>query len=204
VSRTVTGSMLTALAATDGEIVVLISLDFSGGVLYITNASQSVTYGGHTYLAMGGLLTVQPFMENADLASRSVDIVVSGVDQTVLALLLTQTYIGRSCIIYLAHLDSTTYAVISDPIKIFDGWMNGGWRTEEERPDRDIGTVKITGTMTDRLSLLEQTRGVRSNIGSHQQVFPGDTFFGSIGQRKDQRSGWADPVIRDANTTNNP
>jgi len=77
--------------------------------------------------------------------------------------------------VYLAHLDAASGAVVADPLLIFQGLQLDPYSVQEQR-DRTGGTVTITTQWRGQLA-LGKVRGIKSNLVSHQQVEPGDTFF---------------------------
>lgn len=347
------------------EAVYLLELEFSGGTTYFTTASQDILWNGHTYQALGGNMQIEPVAETTDDRSQGVGIKASGVDQTLLALLLSNQTKGRYATVYLAHLhrtgnmsdnpelltvingwgalngvtvardtgvkpvgavasckvtwnaatspwgvtpllksggrypvvagtnytfsidangdsvagapSSATFqlmvqwfdgasAVISspavnftrlpgwnrysvtlqapagavtsrprihvngfasgdifyasnakfepgaiateyqpgwdsayvagtvvlDPIIVFKGFMNESFQIEEERDDQgnDIGTVTISTRLTSRMAVMAKVRGIRTNLESHQALFPGDTFFKFVPTLQGKKIKW--------------
>lgn len=182
-SRTLSGAMLTAIAADAGEICQLLELAFSGGTQRYATSAQDISWNGVTWSAVGGAIGLESVTETADLSSFTAQLAASGLDSSVLPHLLAESYIGRSAKVYLAHLDQVLGTVISTPVLLFGGYMNGGWTVELTQPsDGSAGTVTIRGQITDRLAGLDQRRGIQANLGAHQTLYPGDTFFDSIGQ----------------------
>lgn len=188
-TRTMTPGMLTAIAAETGQFCTLAEFDFSGGSIYLATASQNITWNGQQWTAVGGALGFRAFQESSDLSSPGVEFTFSGVDQSIIAILLSETYIGRTAKLWLCHFD-TSGQVISDPLLLFSGFMNGGWGVTEDRPTQGGGTVTITGRCTDRLAELDQRHGIQTNVGSHQIWFPGDTFFAGVGALQGQPLVW--------------
>lgn len=181
--------MSTAVAAPTGEVVQLVSLEFSGGTLRLCTAGRDLEWAGETWTAVGGRVEIAPVVETSDLSDGGVQIALSGVTGAVLPALLTNQYIGRRADVWLVHLDPLTGQIVPDPVLLFRGALNGGWQISESRPSTPgeglggaVGTVNITGRCTGRLSELDQRRGIQTNIGAHQAVYPGDQFFAYVGQ----------------------
>lgn len=183
-TRVLTGGMQTAIAAQNGVMVNLIEMQFSTGTLRISNAPQNLVWNGLTWTGIGGLVSVTRVNETGDLSGWGADIELSGVDQTVIALLLGAQYIGRSITVWDSRWDIVAGTVIVDPSVKFGGYMNGSWTIDEQRSGdgRSGGSVKISTRCSDRLAGLEQRRGIQPNASAHQVYFPGDLFFQMIGQ----------------------
>lgn len=175
--------MLAALASSTGEFYHFVSLAFSGGTVYITDAATNIVWNGHTWLALGGAFSFGSIPESGDLSSAQWELTIGGVGDGGINLFFTQEYLGRAVVVYLVELDASK-VVVADPVVLFSGWMNGGFRITEERDEKGValGTVTIVGTFADRLSMLDQLRGIKTNIGSHQQFFPGDNLYEPVGQ----------------------
>lgn len=128
------------------------------------------------WVGVGGNLTFRTITESNDLAAQGTDIILSGVDQSLIALLLQKKYIGRHCMVFLAHINSNG-VVVSDPKMIFWGRMNGGYDVEENRDTETPGTVDISLRAVDRMGDLNLVRGIQTNLESHQKIDPTSTFF---------------------------
>jgi hypothetical protein len=172
-ARTLTAGMQTAVAAENGEIIHFIELQFSGGTQRISTGVVTMSWDSQTWTAIGGALTINAVTESPDLSASSIGVTLSGVDQTILNVLLTENYIGRVAKVWMVHLSSG--AVIADPLLLFSGFMDGGWSIKETRGQS--GTVTITSQLVSRLSRLDLMRGIQTNVTSHQAIYPGDRFF---------------------------
>jgi len=170
--------MQTEVAAQTGTTAHFISLDFSGGTIYLVTLPHDVDWDGETWLGVGGLLGFEPIEEVPDLRATGVPVRLSGVDQTIIAILLSENYRGRSAEIYRAKfaVDGT---IVADPINIFTGRLNSGFEIRDvfDEKGAQTGTVEITVRLVSDLALLGYTRGIKTNLASHQAVEPDDTFF---------------------------
>lgn len=190
--RTLTAGMASAIAADQGELAHLFALTLynvgTGATLTVryTTAPYDLTWGGDVYTAVGGALSFDTITESGDLAAGGTQVTLSGVDQALLAVLLQYRFIGQPIRIYYGHLDLTTRQLVVDPLLAFDGFMNGGWTVKEKRPTTGAspapGSVTIVGQIVSQLSLLDETRGIQTNLIAHQSYYPGDTFFQYVDQ----------------------
>ena len=175
--RDLTGDMQTAVAAQTGTTVHLISLEFSGGTIFLATLPHDVDWDGETWVGIGGVLGFAPIAEAPDLRASGVPMKMSGVDQTIIAALLSENFRGRSAEIYRAKF-AADGTIVADPINIFTGRLNSGFEIRDSvEPDARAGSVEITTLCVSDLAVLAYARGIRTNMASHQAVEPDDTFF---------------------------
>lgn len=188
-TRTLGAGIATDIGAATAETTELILLDFadiSTGVptpVYLTTAAKDIVWSGQTWQAVGGRLELDALGESTDGAGTGFKMNLSGVDQTVIALILGARYRGRTASVWYVHLDQAAGTVITDPVLMFVGMLNGGWDIVESR-SFEGGTVDITLRLTAKVNELVRVRGVRTNLQSHQTVIPSattDTFFQHVG-----------------------
>ena len=171
--RTLTGGMQTAVAAQTGTTVHLVSMEFSGGTIFLATLPHDVVWDGETWQGIGGAFGFAPIEEAPDLRAVGVPIRFSGVDQAIIAVLLAQNYRGRSAAIYRAKF-AADGTIVADPVNIFTGRLNSGFEIRDMvEEDGGGGTVEITTSCVSDLALLSYTRGSRTNLISHQAVEPG-------------------------------
>jgi len=174
-ARNISASMKTAIAAQTSRLTHFIEMEFSGGTVYLTTAPHDIDWDGHTWEGIGGLLAFEPIEEGGTSTGGGTTLKISGVDQTILSALLSQHTRGRKVTIYLAHLDSD-YAIVSDPLEVFAGYLNQGYTAREQR-GREGGTCVISIPVVSGMTALRRRNGFLPNLTSHQAVHPGDTFF---------------------------
>jgi len=177
-SRDLSANMQTSVATQSGvEVTHFIVLTFSTGTSYLTTAPHDIAWNGHTWEGIGGAMGFEPIEESSDGKSGGTTIKLSGVDQSIISLILSAGSRGRPVEIYLAHLDTDAGTIVSDPVLIFEGFTNEGWTVREKRSDRGGGTVEISVRAVSELASLNRTNGIMTNTISHQKVHSGDTFF---------------------------
>lgn len=144
-----------------------------------------------TWTGFGGALHFEQIEESTDLKANRVTQVLSGVDQSFISIILQQNYVGRYAKIFRAFFGSD-YKILSKPIILFWGYMNGGFEVSEQRGE-DIDstkTVEIRMELQDRISSLERVKGIQTNPESHNQYFPDDGFFDLVAEHVDKTVSW--------------
>lgn len=164
------------LAAGANTPVFLVSIAFDSptGTIYLTTCGRSILYNGNTYLGVGGLLSVGDVQEAPGLGQQSLALQLTGVDQTYLALLLTERYTGRTITVYRALLDANG-AVISDPALHFVGSCDDPVIQE----DPQAGTCLLTVQAVNGGSKGRRV-GRCTNSEDQQRLFPGDLSFSFV------------------------
>lgn len=171
------------------EFVHLLEIEFSGGNLYLSTGAQNLNWGDQTWEAVGGLLGFGGVQEIFDGKAQGVDIQLSGIDQSLVATLLTNQYRGRRIRIYRAYLNQATGRVIADPILLCEGLQLSAYTVEEAREDRLIGTVTISTRVSSYLGVT-RIRGIQTSVIGHQHYYPGDTFFQYVPELATKKVYW--------------
>jgi hypothetical protein len=175
--RNLTAQVQAILSGPNAEAVYLMQFEFSGTTLRITTHVDDISWNGQTWTGIGGTITFTSVDETTDDKGQGVEMKLSGVDTSIVAILMAQNYVGRKVSVWKAYIDFG--AIEPDPILLFVGVMNSGFEIEESM-DAQPPTVTITGRIVSRLALLDQERGFRCNLQSHQHVFSDDSFFQNV------------------------
>lgn len=168
-TRTVNASVITELAKDSFRLCHLVSFDISTGV-YLTDYAHDVTYGGATYSASDGFLTVSSPQETQDLRVGQTNITVSGVDQLFVGLFLLQDWINREAVISRAVI-SESGGVIGSPIVVFSGQIT------QFQVDEGRDSSEVTIAMASHWADFEKKAGRFTNNNSQQYFFAGDVGF---------------------------
>lgn len=188
-TRALHATMQGSLAAeSDVYLCHLLELRFAGGTVRYVDLAQNLQAttpdGTFTWQGVGGNIGWGAVDEGTDLGGATTRISLTGVDPSVIPLLLGDKYLGRIYKIYRVHVDKTTGQAKNDPVNISTGRMNAPWKVTDRRARdpkaaaRSEITIETAGR--DLLGDLEQVRGIVTNLQSHQEFFAGDLFFAFI------------------------
>lgn len=188
--RSLSSAAVAALqSASEEERVFVLALEFSpSGFLRLSTGSRNIDWNGFTWTAVGGALVIGALEESGDLKGVGVDFTLSGVDQTVVSLLLQENWRGRTAQIWQLLLDPADGTVV-DSIELFDGIELDNYEIKEVNERGKPITVTIRTRARHRLGINE-FRGIRANVHSHQQHFAGDTFFQHIASLTGRKVYW--------------
>jgi hypothetical protein len=172
--------MTTTITAVDTEKSiehgVLIDLTLDGTTYYISNCYKSISYGGNTYEALAGFLTVSEIQSNISNANDEIQVSLSAIPPEYIAATLGQPIKGGEINIYRAFFDYTTQEVISGEIyRRFTGIISN-FSVQE---DLDVINAEpsvnhtITIIASSIMGVLEnKISGRRTNKQDYQIVWP--------------------------------
>lgn len=112
--------------------ILFAELDFSGGMVYVHSAIGTITWGGNDWGGVGTLGAIEGLDEKSDLTRKTVTFRLTGIPNTLLSVLLAESYQGRAAKVYLGFFSNTTYQLVADPHLLFTGKMDSVTTEEGE------------------------------------------------------------------------
>lgn len=167
-ARDLTAGMQSAVAAEQSTVVRLIQIASSGGTVRWATSAQDISWGGFTWVAIGGSLRLGGVQETPDMRGAGMAVELPGVDSVVTSIVMTNDFRGREVLVYRAHLSNG--AVVADPLLEFRGYQNGDYTVRDD-PNTEQGgggTVTIKSQWVSRLARLAAALTVRTNLTSHR------------------------------------
>lgn len=165
-TRSIDAATIAALASDSFNVCHLIQLDFST-VIRLTDWSRDISALSNTFTSSAHLLEIGDSAESTDPRINSLQITMSGVEQSYVALFLGQSYIDVRGRIWKAVLGADD-AIVGAPFVVFDGRISS----------YSIDDQETTSTVSVELSThwkdFELRKGRRTNRGSQQYYFPTD------------------------------
>ena len=137
--------------------------------------SVSFTKAGVTeiYTANRFLLNIGNISESSKLTVGSVDLQLSGVNQTLISDFLNNGHLNKKVTIYRAFINASTNALI-EKVSIFSGRIEGMDITDNDK--ESIINVSVANHWSD----FNRRSGRRTTSESQQQFFPSDLGFDFI------------------------
>jgi len=167
--RSIHASTIAALATDNFNLATLVQMDFSTAIK-ITDYGRNLAALATTFISSGNFLNLSSAAETSDIRVNSLNLSLSSVDQTYVALFLNNNYMDVRARIWRAVLDSSD-AVIGDPILIFDGRIVDYTISDSER-ESEI-SIEIASHWKD----FELSKGRLTNTNSQKMFFPSDKGF---------------------------
>ena len=177
--RTITSANAAEIAGITATAVDFIELQFSGGTIRLTTAPVNIVWNALTWQGTGFALRIGPIEETMDNDAQGARIVLSGVDQSIIAILLAQNYRGRIVNMWRGWFNPTTGALVDIPLQIWSGFMNEAWEVSETYAEKEgnANTCEISTRIVSRLTQLDQHKGIQCNLQSHARYYGGDLFY---------------------------
>ena len=169
-ARTLTTAVQNQLATNDIRPVHLISIGFGTPVNITDNAfdlTSSVSGSSKTYLSSSFLVSIPSFTEQTDVTKSSLNLTLSGADQTFISTALNENIVNDSVVIYRGLLDSNN-SIIADPILLYQGTIDTFTVKESENQSSLILTV------VSHWADFEKKSGRKTNNASQQRFFSTD------------------------------
>lgn len=147
----------------------LVFIDFDTQ-LRITDNFRDVVYGGNTFVASSHLLDVGSPTEQSQLAVGSINLTLSGVEQSYISAFLQSNWINKRVTIQRALLDDNNN-IIGTPIPVFDGQIT------QFSIDESDNESSIDIAIASHWANFELKAGRFTNNNSQQYHFAGDLGF---------------------------
>lgn len=168
-SRGIGQSVIDELAKDAFTMAHIITIDFSTK-LYLTDHSHNITYGGDEYAASAHILSVSDVNEVSSPSASTFTLNLSGVEQSLIAILLSENYIDREVVVDMVVLDSDG-GVIGQPINMHNGRIDGFAIKDDD------SSSQINLSVASHWSDFSKESGRRTNHASQQIHFAGDQGF---------------------------
>ena len=169
-ARGLTSSIKTELATGVIDPVLLVEIEFATPI-YLTNApfdiTSSVSGSSRTYITNGHLKNITGINETNKPTKNSLQLTLSGVDQTYISIALSENIINKEVYIYRGFLDANN-ALIADPFLLFFGTI------DEYRISDTTSTANLVLNLTSHWGNFEKTSGRVTTDNSQQRFFSGD------------------------------
>jgi hypothetical protein len=162
-------------------------LDFSGSApvrLWTGIQSASFTDIGGTanYLGIGTLGSISSVTEATEVASKGIELTLSGIPTEYISLALSNNYRGRTAIVYLILYNSTLSSY--EQLTLFRGSMDQLVINES----RDSSTITIK--CESRLIDLNRQQDVRYTDEAQKQLYPNDKGLEFVASMADKSIYW--------------
>jgi len=181
-SRGLSASNLTAIAAPHVRPLVFVKLEFDAGTEYVHNGVGTYPWGSQTWTGIGALGQIGDLEEGLDLSPYAVTMTLNALDAELIAIAEGESVFNRPATVYIGLLDENG-VLVADPQHRWSGPM-------------DHITIRLGGE--DALALLsenelrffDQANGSRYTDEDLQGQYSGDLFFNLLDQMLDASVAW--------------
>ena len=169
-TRALTSAIKTELATNNIAPVHLITIGFSTPINITDNGfdlTSSVSGSSVTYTSSAFLLNTPVFSEETDLTKSTLNIILSGADQTFISTCLNENVVNDQVTIFRGLLNSSN-ALVADPFLLYKGSIDTFTVNETEKDS----TVQLN--LVSHWADFEKTSGRKTNNNSQQRFFSTD------------------------------
>jgi len=169
-TRTLTTAVKNELLTNEIRPVHLLTIGFSTPVNLTDNSfdlTSSISGSSKTYTASPFLVSVPTFTEETDVTKTSLNIDLSGADQTFISTCLNENIVNDSVEIFRGLLNSTN-SLIADPLLLYSGNIET-FQISESQTDSNV-TLTIVSHWAD----FDKKSGRQTNNNSQQRFFSTD------------------------------
>lgn len=141
-------------------------------VYYYTDGIHDLTEGGNTYLANGFLLGLGSISESRSLSTGTLNLTISGVDQTVISQVLNNGYLYKTVTIKRAFLDSSNDLISSNSVYTCYKGLIAGMQIADKK-----GSSVIQFSLNNHWSSFGKISGRMTTPDSQHQFYSPDYGF---------------------------
>lgn len=181
-SREITTASLTAAS---GEVVrplFFVLLDLPDGPVRLTTAAGDVQWASESWLGVGALGSIGEIEETSALQANGVEMSLSGINPDIVPAVLSGSYQGRRCDVWLGFL-TEAYQLVADPILLFAGIL--------DQLSIELGdSAAIRAQAQSRLADWERPRVQRYTDASQRMLFAEDRFLEGVNAAANMELVW--------------
>tara|TARA_R100000426_G_scaffold61122_2_gene43035 strand:+ start:2804 stop:3439 length:636 start_codon:yes stop_codon:yes gene_type:complete len=190
-SRSGIDANITNRLGADHQIIFLaVKAEFDTDTVRLWTGYDDLLINGETYTGAGTLLSVSDVEDNMDVASTNASFVMSGMDETVLNLALSEDIQNRKITLFMGYLSGGSNESAGEII-LFSGRMTN--LTVNDDPQG----MSITVNAENRLVDLNRPCNLRYTLASQQIIDSSDTGFKYVMAIQDKEIDWGRPSNTD-------
>jgi hypothetical protein len=198
--RLLSPTFLAQLAGQQVMPVYFVELAFADNTYYIFSGQGSLTPAGppysplatfpygETFIGVGWLGKIAKIPQTKEIQAQSVELSLSGIPSSLIAEAIGQVRITGTATIWLGFFNTSTDALIADPVQVFSGAL-------DVPTSQDAGeTSTLTITAENTLLSLNQAPNRQFEDADQQIYFPGDLGMSFIDTLSNLALFWPSPA----------
>lgn len=175
---------------TDVDVIsplIMANIQFDTPV-YVHSGVGDIVYNSNTYQGLGDLGTISPISETNELQVNDIKLTLSGINNSILTIVMSETYQGQPCTLYLAFRD--TVAADLEVFTLFKGLIDNANIIMGENSVIEL-------SVTNELSRWATPTTRRYNNNDHVKRYPSDKAFEFVDQLSKVTLYWGTAEKRD-------
>jgi len=187
-SRNLTPAVIAQLAASSKKLAILMHGQFKSADAYFWTGIGTLDWNGHTWLGSGALIDISVVPETTEIMASQIMITLSGIDSSLLALMLQEGGHNFTGDLWLAFFDGNDQ-LIDDPIQIDRGLYD--YSELVEKADGSVLQIFYQNQLAD----LERPRLLNYTDADQQRLSPGDRGFEFVPKVQDWSGRWGPSAV---------
>ena len=183
-SRTLTSAMIAACAAQQVAPAYFVELIFDSAPLRVWSGRGNITWSGRTFTGTGDFGGISEIEESGKVAANGIELSLSGIPSSMISLAMAEPYRGRRVYVWLGFFNTTTWALIADPVAVFAGRMD----TMRIKDSGETATIALS--CESKLIDMQRARERRYTYEDQQDLFPGDKGFEYVAGLQEKELFW--------------
>ena len=196
-SRVLSNAMKEMAVAKVVRPIFLVRMVFDSSQLNIWSGVGDISFDSVTYTGLGDLLSISDIKETSDISATGINVSLSGVKSSLIAIAKDQEYQGRELSVRLGAFNESG-SLIADPVIIFSGFM-------DTMTIAEAGTYStISIAVENKLVAFERSK-VRRYTAEDQKIdHPTDKGFEFVTSIVQKQIIWGRPSGSSADPTTDP
>ena len=182
-ARSLTSGFITELGEVVKSPAIFYEGEFASGTVYLWSGLGTISWNGQTWTGVGTLVSISQVQETSEIRADGIVCILSGIDESIRSLVLSEVRQGKPGIIYIGFIDDSG-AVVADPANAFDGRLDVA--TMQDGGD----AIAISLSYETRLRDLERLREFRYTNESQKLIFSDDVGFEYVPSLQDWNGTW--------------
>ena len=169
-SRSISTDFNTQITSNSVRPFFAVDIGYENNTLRLWTGYHEVSFDNKTFIGSGSLLRLSNVSESADTKATGLQIVLTGLDDSILNASMSEVEQNIPCTLYFGVLTTTSNAteVVDTPYKMFEGFL------DVVNIDNDGETVNIEFRFENKLISLEKPTDKRYTDQDQKQLFPDD------------------------------
>ena len=194
-SRVLSNAMKEMAAAKVVRPIFLVHMVFDSSELNIWSGVGDLSFDSVTYTGLGDLLSISEIKETSDISATGINVSLSGVKTSLIAIAKDQDYQGRELTVRLGAFNESG-SLIADPVIIFSGFM-------DTMTIAEAGTYSsITIAVENKLVAFERAKVRRYTAEDQKIEYPADKGFEFVTSIVQKEIFWGRPSPASGDVTN--
>ena len=177
-SKSYPAELVTAFSQKTCRPYFAVEFLFDSAPLRLWTGYGERTVSGETYIGGGHIISFSGLEEVADMSATSFEIVLSGINQSIISLALQEPWQNRQCTVYVGEMSVSSVAVL------------GRGYIDKMPMEDNAETATIKAVIESPLVRGERSSNWRYTDESHKSRYPNDTFFSYVAAIQDVQIPW--------------